>query len=82
MELSWTKNRTQIDLMLKTAYGAEILRFPIEFNDFSSFRGSSFDAKIDRIRCKNGWSKKAARQLNLDDFEGHLGANMTPSWAI
>ena len=34
MELSWTKNGTQIALMLKTAYGAEILRFPKEFHDF------------------------------------------------
>ena len=50
MELSWTKNGAQIDLMLKTAYGAEILRFPKKINDLLSFEGSILDAQIYKLR--------------------------------
>ena len=39
---------TEIDLILKTASGAEILRFLIEFNDFGSFLKWIFEVKIDR----------------------------------
>ena len=36
-EPSETKTGTEIYLMLKMSYGVEILRFLIEFNDFSNF---------------------------------------------
>ena len=34
LKSSWMTIGIRIDLMLKTAYGVEILRFPIEFHEF------------------------------------------------
>ena len=34
IESSWMNIGTKIDLMLKTAHGLKIMRFPIECNDF------------------------------------------------
>ena len=43
-----------INLILKMAYGAEILRFRIQVYDFSTFWGSIFEAKMELKWVPNG----------------------------
>ena len=75
MEPSWTNIGNKIGLMLKTAYGAEVLSFPIDLFDFRS------PNRYKSIYKPTSKQKQLVRPQYYD-FEGDLGANLAPSWVM